>query len=80
MQKHLYIFLLAFSSCLYAQNPIDTDSSDLNSIKKSMDILSNAAKNWTPEQKKEFADVFFIERGKFTIPKDPIVLKSFDTH
>ncbi len=72
--------MLAFSSCLYAQNPIDTDSSDLNSIKKSMDILSNAAKNWTPEQKQEFASVFFNERGKFTIPKEPIILKSFERH
>ena len=34
-------------------------------------------KNVPNEQKKEFADVFFIERGKFTVPKEPIVLKSF---
>jgi hypothetical protein len=39
--------------------------------------LEKAAEQWTPEQKKEFADVFFIERGKFTVPKEPIVLKSF---
>ncbi len=39
--------------------------------------LVQAAEQWTPEQKKEFADVFFIERGKFTVPKEPIVLKSF---
>jgi hypothetical protein len=39
--------------------------------------LEKAAEQWTPEQKKEFAEVFFIERGKFTVPKEPIVLKSF---
>jgi hypothetical protein len=42
--------------------------------------LEKAAEQWTPEQKKEFAEVFFIERGKFTVPKDPIVLKSFERH
>ncbi len=42
--------------------------------------LEQAAEQWTPEQKKEFAEVFFIERGKFTVPKEPIALKSFDHH
>ena len=42
--------------------------------------IEKAAEQWTPEQKKEFADVFFIERGKFTVPKEPIVLKSFEKH
>lgn len=78
MKKQVFIFLLVFSSCSYAQNQIHTDSSDFNSIKKSMDIFSEAAVCWTPEQKQEFANVFFIERGKFTVPKEPIVLKSFE--
>ena len=42
-----------------------------------MDVLSDSAENWTAEQKQEFAEVFFIERGKFTIPEKPIVLKTF---
>ena len=42
--------------------------------------LEKAAEQWTPEQKQEFASVFFIERGKFTIPKEPIVLKYFERH
>ncbi|NBX39662.1 MAG: hypothetical protein EBR54_09695 [Flavobacteriia bacterium] len=48
-----------------------------DSLSKSLEVLAEAAASWTPEQKKEFADVFFIERGKFTIPKEPIVLKHF---
>jgi hypothetical protein len=55
---------------------INTNSED-SSIVRSMDVLSDSAKNWTLEQKQEFAEVFFIERGKFTIPEKPIVLKTF---
>jgi hypothetical protein len=44
---------------------------------KEGNALEKAAEQWTSDQKKEFADLFFIERGKFTIPKEPIVLKSF---
>lgn len=55
---------------------INTNSED-SSIVRSLDILSDSAENWTSEQKQEFAEVFFIERGKFTIPEKPIVLKTF---
>jgi uncharacterized protein YcfL len=57
----------------YSQNIVIEDSS----IVRSLDILSDSAKNWSTEQKEEFAEVFFIERGKFTVPKEPIVLKTF---
>jgi hypothetical protein len=52
-------------------------TSEDSSIVRSMDVLSDSAENWTSEQKQEFANVFFIERGKFTVPDKPIVLKSF---
>jgi hypothetical protein len=48
------------------------------SIITSLDAFAEEAECWTPAQKQEFASVFFIERGKFTIPKEPIVLKSFE--
>ena len=48
-----------------------------SSIVRSMDVLSDSAENWTSEQKQEFANVFFIERGNFTVPEKPITLKSF---
>jgi len=48
-----------------------------SSIVRSLDVLSDSAKNWSTDQKKEFAEVFFIERGKFTVPTEPIVLKTF---
>jgi hypothetical protein len=57
----------------YSMNVTSEDSS----IVRSMDVLSDSAENWTSEQKQEFANVFFIERGKFTVPDKPIVLKSF---
>ena len=57
----------------YSMNITSEDSS----IVRSMDVLSDSAENWTTEQKQEFANVFFIERGKFTVPEKPIVLKSF---
>ena len=48
-----------------------------SSIVKSLDVLSDSAQNWTTEQKNEFSEVFFIERGKFTVPEKPITLKYF---
>jgi hypothetical protein len=80
MQKKLFIALVLCSTCAYGQKPIEADTTDYVSISKSLDAFAEEAECWTPEQKKEFADVFFIERGKFTIPKEPIVLKSFDRH
>lgn len=62
------------TSCdTYGQNITIEDSS----IAIPLDVLSNSAKNWSTEQKKEFSEVFFIERGQFTVPKEPIVLKTF---
>lgn len=57
----------------YGQNIVIEDSS----IVRSLDVLSDSAKNWSTEQKQEFSEVFFIERGQFTVPKEPIVLKTF---
>lgn len=48
-----------------------------SSIVRSLDIFADSAQNWSQEQKQEFADVFFIKRGHFTVPKEPIVLKTF---
>ena len=57
----------------YGQNMSIEDSS----IVKSLDLLSDSAKNWSTEQKQEFSEVFFIERGQFTVPKESIVLNTF---
>jgi len=57
----------------YSMNVTSEDSS----IVRSMNVLSDSADNWTSEQKQEFAEVFFIERGNFTVPEKPITLKSF---
>jgi hypothetical protein len=75
--------LLFLSSLAYASNHMPEPPDSLTkvlepSIITSLDAFAEEAECWTPEQKKEFADVFFIERGKFTIPKEPIVLKSFE--
>jgi len=80
MKKNLFIALVLCSTCAYSQKPIEADTTDYVSISTSLDAFAEEAECWTPEQKKEFAEVFFIERGKFTIPKEPIVLKSFERH
>lgn len=80
MQKKLFIALFLCSTCAYGQKPIAADTTDYVSISKSLDAFAEEAECWTPEQKQEFASVFFIERGKFTVPKEPIVLKSFERH
>jgi len=74
MQKKLFIALVLCSTCAYGQKLIEADTADYVCISTSLDALAEEAECWTPEQKKEFASVFFIKRGKFTIPKDPIVL------
>jgi hypothetical protein len=74
MKKNLFIALVLFSTCAYSQKPIEADTTDYVSISTSLEAITEEAECWTPEQKKEFADVFFIEQGKFTIPKDPIIL------
>ena len=76
------ILTLTFISCKTSSHtPCDaysiTTNSEDSSIVRSLDVLSDSAENWTSEQKQEFAEVFFIERGKFTIPEKPIVLKTF---
>ena len=84
MKKILFLTVLTLSllSCktskhadcdAYSQTIYVEDSS----IVRSLDIFADSAQNWSQEQKQEFAEVFFIERGKFTIPKEPIVLKTF---
>ncbi len=78
MHHYLLSFFLIPSAWACAQVAVTADSAEQLAISKSLDLLSEAAECWTPEQKKEFASVFFIERGKFTIPKEPIVLKSFE--
>jgi len=78
MQTYLFLFLLFPATWVCAQVSNQADSSELKSLSKSLDLLSEAAECWTPEQKQEFASVFFMERGKFTVPKEPIVLKSFE--
>lgn len=51
-----------------------------SSLVRSLDVLADSAQNWSTEQKQEFAEVFFIERGKFTVPEKPIVLKTFKSN
>lgn len=65
------------SNCdAYGQTIYVNDSS----IVRSLDVFADSAQNWSQEQKQEFAEVFFIQRGKFTIPKEPIVLKTFKSN
>jgi len=86
MKKQL--FTLCFLSMVFSgkSQTVEPLQSNAKSIEEPETVfqegnsLEKAAEQWTPEQKKEFADVFFIERGKFTVPKEPIVLKSFDHH
>ncbi len=80
------LFTLCFLSLVFSgkSQKVEPVQPKANTIEESEIIfqegnsLEKAAEQWTPEQKKEFADVFFIERGKFTIPKEPIVLKTFE--
>lgn len=81
----LTLISLSFFSCkttkhagcdAYGQTIYVEDSS----MVRSLDIFADSAENWSQEQKQEFAEVFFIERGKFTIPKEPIVLKTFKSN
>ena len=83
MQLTVLLPLLFLSSLAYASNHIPEPPDSVSkliepSIKSAMDTFAEEAECWTPEQKQEFASVFFTERGKFTIPKEPIVLKSFN--
>lgn len=83
MQLTVLLPLLFLSSLAYASNHIPEPPDSLNkliepSIITSLDAIAEEAECWTPEQKQEFTSVFFTERGKFTIPKEPIVLKSFN--
>ena len=57
----------------YSMNTISEDSS----IVRSMDVFSDSAETWTADQKQEFAEIFFVERGQFKVPEKPIVLKTF---
>jgi len=76
----LYFLSLVFSGKAQTAEPLQCNAKSIEEpeiIFQEGNTLEKAAEQWTPEQKKEFADVFFIERGKFTVPKEPIVLKSF---
>jgi len=83
MKKQLFTlcFLsLGFAGKAQTAEPLQCNAKSIEEpeiIFQEGNTLEKAAEQWTPEQKKEFADVFFIERGKFTVPKEPIVLKSF---
>jgi hypothetical protein len=86
MKKQLFtlcILTIVFSGKAQTVEPLQSNAAGIiesEIIFQEGNTLEKAAEQWTPEQKKEFADVFFIERGKFTVPKEPIVLKSFDHH
>jgi len=79
----LYFLFLVFSGKAQTAEPLQCNAKSIEEpeiIFQEGNTLEKAAEQWTPEQKKEFAAVFFIERGKFTVPKEPIVLKSFEQH
>jgi len=84
MKKLIFLSILTLTlvSCKSTKHT-DCDAYSYNyttedsSIVRSMGVLSDSAENWTLDQKQEFAIVFFIERGKFTVPEKPIVLKNF---
>lgn len=77
----ILIAVATLSSC-GASKKAGCDAYSLNNpdteLKNGLDNFSKSANNWTSEQKQEFANTFFIERGKFTVPTEPIVLKSFE--
>lgn len=77
----ILIAIATLSSC-GASKKAGCDAYSLNvydsELKTGLDNFSKVANSWTPEQKQEFANTFFIERGKFTVPTEPIVLKSFE--
>jgi hypothetical protein len=82
MKKTIILCLLGLSilSCKSSKAGCDAYSNIQttdSSLVKSLDVLSDSASNWTLEQKKEFANVFFIERGKFSVPEKPIKLETF---
>ena len=77
----IYPFFILISISAQTQKETVTTTSELDTLLHiSFNAFAEEAACWTPEQKQEFADVFFIERGKFTIPKEPIILKSFERH
>jgi hypothetical protein len=76
----LTVVLSGKSQTVESVQPIAKSIEEPEIVFQEGNSLEKAAEQWTPEQKKEFADVFFIERGKFTVPKEPIVLKSFEQH
>jgi hypothetical protein len=83
MQFIVLLPLFFISPFVYASNLLQEPPDSVSKlievpIKYSLDTFSEEAECWTPEQKQEFDNVFFIERGKFTVPKEPIVLKSFE--
>ena len=86
MKKQLFtlcILTIVFSGKAQTAEPLQCNAKSIEEpeiIFQEGNTLEKAAEQWTPEQKKEFVDVFFIERGQFTVPKEPIVLKSFDHH
>ena len=86
MKKQLFtlcILTIVFSGRAQTAEPLQCNAKSIEEpeiIFQEGNTLEKAAEQWTPEQKKEFAAVFFIERGKFTVPKEPIVLKSFEQH
>ena len=86
MKKQLFtlcILTIVFSGKAQTVEPLQSNAKSTEEteiIFQEGNTLEKAAEQWTSEQKKEFADVFFIERGKFTVPKEPIVLKSFEHH
>jgi hypothetical protein len=81
MKKLVYISALCLTviSCKSSKAGCDAYSSHFESteLEKSLDVLVESAKDWSPSQKKEFANTFFIERGGFKVPTEPIVMETF---
>jgi len=75
------IFIVLLLTCCGAKKKANCDAYSQNGLNHIVvDTLTKQAEFWTDEQKKEFSEVFFIERGKFKVPEKPIQLKNFDSN
>ena len=73
------LFIAVFITSCGAKRKANCDAYSENKLNHiNVDTLTKQADLWTDSQKREFSEVFFIERGEFKVPEKPIHLKNFD--
>ena len=79
----ILIAVVTLSSC-GASKKAGCDAYSLNQtnseLKIGLDNSSKSASKCTTEQKEEFSNTFFIERNKFVVPTEPIVMTTFENN